>query len=483
MSEFFVEPVVEPGKYICRWKLPAIPTDGKERELFGSVALEPYLPPFCDVYGDVPYRQVGNKVSFPQTFEYPLVTGRLQNNMDIVLVDAVAEPFMLDSGFLHSRAALVGLGVAQVPEQRYSVCRVQVTGLDPLFGRPPLREVAVPRNSPFIDATFSARGEPASSQVWKEEGIEIRCSYDMKASGPNFYHHELSFVPIVTLKAEASLTLDEWLDDWVAPLVWLTTLATGQQQKISWLGLKSTSDQSPPDGATEATAQVFGAGISQAPYRSTGRPVDDEGRRIRSLIALSDSGLSLPALLRRSKSIEATANPFPELYRLVLMTELPERSRFLYLVQALEGLHGFENRVRLEASAEEHRTIRSAVLKRLAGVLDRKDADYLRDTWPNRPPGNLARVLQELNTELPSSASASIEPLRETELGREFGQAEPVIDMLRGIRNNLAHGDRGYDNTALAPWNDVLDRLARAHMLRLLDCPQSVVEGAIVAED
>jgi len=390
---------------------------------------------------------------------------------------------MTDSGFLRGSRAMVGLGIREVPDQLYSRCRVQVTGLDPFFGQPPLRETVTPRNSPFIDGAFSVRGNPASTHVWNDDGIGIRCSYDMQADGLNFYHHELRFFPVVTLNSPEPLSVDGWLDEWVSPLVWLTTLATGQVQEATYVGLKSTSGVTSSQGATEVTAQVFGPWISQAPYASTGRRVDELGRPLESVISLAESSLSLPSLIRQSKAIEATSNPFPELYRLALIPDLPERARFLYLLQAFEGLHGFENDAQDEADAETHRARRSAILNGLAGALEREDIQYVRETWPSRPPSNLARVLAKLNVALPAAAASAVESLRTTELARAYPSETSVYEMLRLIRNDLAHGRRSYSDSVLVPWNRLLDRLARAHMLRLLRCPQSMVEDALVATD
>ena len=329
MKDSFVELILDTGDYMCQWEFPSSPSDPTVREPFGSITLGARILPLGHIYGDVPHRRMDGTVSFPQTVEYPVVFGRLQNNMDIVLVDAIVEPFMTDSGFLRGSRAMVGLGIREVPDQLYSRCRVQVTGLDPFFGQPPLRETVTPRNSPFIDGAFSVRGNPASTHVWNDDGIGIRCSYDMQADGLNFYHHELRFFPVVTLNSPEPLSVDGWLDEWVSPLVWLTTLATGQVQEATYVGLKSTSGVTSSQGATEVTAQVFGPWISQAPYASTGRRVDELGRPLESVISLAESSLSLPSLIRQSKAIEATSNPFPELYRLALIPDLPERARFL----------------------------------------------------------------------------------------------------------------------------------------------------------
>jgi hypothetical protein len=477
-APIFVEPTLPTGSYYCKWQITPYKDGEPPTTLSGNMTLDADRIPICDVYGEVPYKTVGNTVSLPQIFEYPELFGVLENNMDLVLHGARLEPFMLDSGVLVAGYAAVGLSIRHVPGQQYTKCRVQVTGLDALFGRPPLRAIEIPVKQPFLDATFSATGDPLSTQFWSEVGIEVRCSYDLQTTGLNPYHHELKFFPIVTFKSTTPLTLVAWLDSWLDPLVWLTTLSTGRTQMMSWLGLKQTTSIQGRE-PSELTAQVFGPGISQEPYESRGRLVDDDGQPVHSLISLASDGVSLLALLRRARELAASDNPFPELYRLTLTTELPERARFLYLVQALEGLHGFENRMGELAARKAHQAHRLEILSRARESLDARDIRYLRETWTNRLPGNLERVMDDLVAALPHGAAEIFHSLSRDGLVLRGKSSSTAASVIREIRNGLAHGSRGYAPQLLRPWSNALDTLARAHMLRLLGCPAGVIQEAL----
>jgi hypothetical protein len=65
--------------------------------------------------------------------------------------------------------------------------------------------------------------------------------------------------------------------------------------------------------------------------------------RTSGLFTASELPAPLPDVIERWRQLDSSDNPFPELYRLASAPDLPERARFLYLVQALEGLHGFEH--------------------------------------------------------------------------------------------------------------------------------------------
>ena len=54
---------------------------------------------------------------------------------------------------------------------------------------------------------------------------------------------------------------------------------------------------------------------------------------------------------------------------------------------------------------------------------------------------------------------------------------------MRRVRNDLAHGNRNYDERDLRRWTDVLDAVCRGHVLRLLGCRESVIAAAFQLPD
>jgi len=57
----------------------------------------------------------------------------------------------------------------------------------------------------------------------------------------------------------------------------------------------------------------------------------------------------------------------------------------------------------------------------------------------------------------------------------ESHRADSTADALRVVRNDLAHGVRGYPVRELRGVVDVLERIVRGHALRLLGCPDAAV--------
>ena len=55
-------------------------------------------------------------------------------------------------------------------------------------------------------------------------------------------------------------------------------------------------------------------------------------------------------------------------------------------------------------------------------------------------------------------------------------ETQRVSYALSRVRNDLAHGNKGFDAYDLHETVRVLERIVRAHALRLLGCPEQVVE-------
>src|SRR5205085_517626 len=115
---------------------------------------------------------------------------------------------------------------------------------------------------------------------------------------------------------------------------------------------------------------------------------------LRPLFTLHALPLPLPQLVASWRDLRASANPFVELYGLTLFQrDLPARARFLYLVQALEALHGYEHQAKDEERAEEFKKERLAVIAEAETAgLAAESVKFLRD----KPLDSLDRRLREL---------------------------------------------------------------------------------------
>jgi hypothetical protein len=466
---------VSPGEYSLEWILG-------DRRIAGDVALAARRLPRITAYGE-PGEVVADRGEreFPQTRAIPRLVGRLRSNLDIVVLDATLDEWFPGQSFGAGRWAIVGLGIASVPEDAYDRIRFQITDSDLWFGVPPLDRVTWPaRDSPATEKTFSASLNPSAHQVWEDidDGITIDCGYEVSYTFDP-YHYGLAVAPVVDFYSQVPLRLDDWRDEWVQPLLGLAAFATKRPQTVSWLTVHIGSDRE------RQTGTVFAGGIDQAPYTADYKGewrIDPERRPLFTLAGLS---LSLPRVAREWRQLQSSDNPFVELYRLALFQpDLPLRARFLYLVQALEALHGYENR---EVEAERQMLFeerRNQVIEEAVAVgVSPQSWRFLRRFWSTRRPDSLDRRLAALLAALPVQlqseldSNPELQPIR-TALLEEDDTARTLPVQLRLLRNHLSHGDRNYDDRELRPWVQTVETVCRAHLLRLLGFDPSAIEHA-----
>jgi hypothetical protein len=276
--------------------------------------------------------------------------------------------------------------------------------------------------------------------------------------------------------SEEPLRVSDWVDRWIRPLIEVATFATRKLQTVA-------SFQVFTGGEDQTRGVVFGPGIGQAPYYSSdGR---DWMTGERALFTLPSLAIEFPALLRGWRNLQHAENPFVELYRLVLIQEeLPPRAKILYLLQALEALHGHEHRDEDEAAQESFELRRSEVLEAVEQQIeDRATFNFLKKNWLKRKPDSLARRLRELALSLPDAVNAQ---LRQTAMEAMEDQlaARDVIsieEQLQMLRNDLSHGGQNYSDQELQPWVCAVETLCQANLLRLLGFDGAAIERSLLS--
>ena len=162
-----------------------------------------------------------------------------------------------------------------------------------------------------------------------------------------------------------------------------------------------------------------------------------------------------------------------ETYGAMLLVDEHPRSRFLLLVQALEGAYGFEHREEFAAAQQKSVETLNALLDKIRTSTNQKDRKKIKDAWRQvHPPLEdvLIRTLESLPFDIRPWLEAS-PVLREVGENEETGEVDVVL-ALRVIRNDLAHGNRGYDSRGLRQVVELLERVVRAETLRILGCPE-----------
>lgn len=221
--------------------------------------------------------------------------------------------------------------------------------------------------------------------------------------------------------------------------------ATGKRVDISYLACSPViAGDDRPHGRRQC--QVFNASVAQTPYTSTKSLRDKYVSNIR----LASDGQSLLELLRRWQALRDAENPILNTYDITAVGRNQHpRARYLLLLQALEGLCGFEKR--FEEQQSTFVTERDSVMTRCQEVLDGAALRFVKKHLAKRRPVGLDSVLREMFRALP----VDIEPrLAEGALVQSVRSEDPSItstlDALRIVRNDLSHGNKTYDRRELS---------------------------------
>ena len=180
--------------------------------------------------------------------------------------------------------------------------------------------------------------------------------------------------------------------------------------------------------------------------------------------------------------LTAEHHPLIETYAGMLHAqEEHPRSRFLLLIQSLEGMYGHETKEEYERQKAAHHERRAETLERIRDHAEPKDFQFIKKTLHRDPLRSLETAL-EWAFEVPSPEPSIQARLADTHLVQmvvsheaEEDRGCSTLSAIRIARNGLAHGTRGFDAEDLDIVNDILDRVVRAHSLRLLGCPHQVL--------
>jgi hypothetical protein len=472
----------EPDNYLCTWSIP----DGKggSVKLPGNLEVLPERPPRGSVYGPLPIKQdtpqTGiTSTSFPQIVEAPVLEGTMANGGSIMLIDARISYWTTDQGFISAAAALLSQGqgflgvplrsasqpVAGVP--LFSTIEFQTTGLDSIFGFAPIKSVQTPGMGPNNPRDlWSANLNLDASSAWETEEASLHVGYNGRMRTMDAYEFILAFSPVAAFGMPEPVSLRFAIDEFVESFRRIISIATGQAQDLTYVSVEA--------GNPAVTYQVFGAGITQAPFASS----TDSIRSNASAIRARSDNLSLLDLVLKWRRYAAEHHPLVETYGSMLHArDQHPRSRFLLLIQALEGMHGHVTKNDFNRRKTDLLSKREAVINSLEGHLDRDAKKFLKRYLLKSPPTSLETALNSMVRDLPVDV---MDRLADTSLVAEATSEPPhpttTAGALRVVRNNLAHGNRGYDARALNDAVRILELIVRGHSLRILGCPDDVVK-------
>lgn len=278
----------------------------------------------------------------------------------------------------------------------------------------------------------------------------------------------IRFSPFVQVEVSEPCELDELIRDWIDPIRNIASIATGVSQPVTYLTVR------PFDWSHEQpSAQVYGSGLAQAPFDSNGDRVKQDG----SVVRCVDDGVDLLQLIGEWRRLEEEHHPLIETYAGMLhVKDSHPRSRYLLLLQSLEGMHGHETQAKYEERCSKHTAKRIEILNNVEDTLSPSQNKFLKGALSKYPHQGLEQTLNSVFKLAPEFdvAKKEIEDSHLVKSLMDRGAQNP-FDALRIARNGLAHGTQGFPAEDLDQVNEILDRVVRAHALKLLGCPESVL--------
>jgi len=476
----------EPDTYLCSWLLPD--DTGGHLDIPGDLVLRPLHRPTGQVYGAVPLQHTQHapgvvETAFPQYISVPVLHGRLANGGSVILLDTHIQLWE-NSGHITGAAALLSkpafFGLAGVPAAPTAAvpplvisATFQITALDAALGVPPIKNVSHPHLPGGEEGRWAATVNASAAGTWSTECAELTVSYYHRMRAMDPCEFNLAFSPVATVTLTEAKPLAIALDQYIEPLRKILSIATGKPQDLSYLHVELEG--------REGKYQVIGTGITQAPFASSTAAIQAHNSAVR---ALPDE-LSLLDLVTQWSRYAAAHHPLVETYGAMLHTrDQHPRSRYLLLIQALEGLYGYENKATTDQRQAKHTASHEEALARAKKDLDAETFKFVKKHLSKKPSASLDTALDALMTGLPVNIMSL---LSATELVKEVQAANTTTSLttagaLREVRNNLAHGNRGYEPHHLQEVVRLLEFIVRGHALRILGCSEAVISRIFPTE-
>lgn len=460
-----------PDDYLVTWQLPAVNGD-TPLPVHGSLEVQASKPPRGVAHGDLDKlleHMAPGATAFPQNMTVPRLTGRMANGVNVLLLNARVNYWSSNQASIYAEAAVVTLApVTPNGPDLFNTFEIQVGGLDAVSGITLIKSTSFPKKG--MGGTWSAEVESDSSQTWSDKNATLRLSYNGTFRSFDPYAFRMSFSPVLRGEFADAVPLRELLDEWINPIRRIVSITTGRAEDLTYAALYLA------DG-DKVRGQLFGSGITQTPYESS----QDDVQKINSPLRLKSDAVSLLEMIRTWQAMASVHHPLLETYGAMLhAADQHPRSRFLLLLQAIEGTYGYETKASFAKRLKKYAEDRDAVVAATRDVLDDKQRKFLEKALGKRPPAGLEAAINWLVKRLPGDVLTQLGATNLiTNAKAPTGEAKNAPDALRIIRNDLTHGNRGYDADDLYYVVKILELMVRAHALQLLGCPMAIIERVL----
>lgn len=469
-----------PQEYACTWHLPRIQTevenneahqddDGKDGfiKVNGTLDLTVGHHPHGSFYGELPIVWEDDSTQFPQINDYDCLTGKLSTGAHFALINGQYNYWFLGQGYVNGAFAILSRKPFKHNEYRtYQSIELQLEGLDKIIDVNPAKIQVDPGKKSIFSATCSN-----ACWEWRSDDVSMKLHFIGRARRDPF-NFTMRFAPVLQIKANSPLTIVDWWRKWTVPIQELLASAIGRTPDVMYM--LAIADRTPK---REWKDQIFRWDIKQESlYPNAG-----EIKKSKPAIKIQEDGVNLLDLLIRWRELHASHHPLIETYdSLAFSADQHPRSRFLLLVQALEGLYGFEHQEERCQQRQAYREEKRKFLDRMREIakneiITEDDYRFLRDNLMPNPfitlESTLIAILDTLSGDVKEklAGSALIRKVRESEENTNM----KVETVLAFVRNKLSHGATSFEPGDLDDVAETLDRVVRAELLRVLGAPEA----------
>lgn len=459
----------EPREYMCTWNLPKVVRNTNEDQLvdvLGTVDLGIRRNPTASFQGVLPYASDNGRAEFPQTQDIDCLTGTLSSGFYISLQNCRIKYSFPSYGRAEGEfAVLSAKPFKHNTPKKYQSIELQIDGLETIVDEAPTTIEFTERTDEH-DESYKISIPTQNSLDWKIQEAQMRLGYAGRLR-PDRFNFRTSFAPYLRIDIEEPISLADWWLRWVVPLCDILEVINGKPLDIMYLLAFEDKDATGPKRRAD---QVFRYDIRQDCIKI------DEKRfnHTRAIVNLKQDNINLLNLIAKRRELEASRHPLLETYRSnAVSDDQHPRSRFLLLIQALEGLYGYEHEEEYQQRCKRYTEKREAVLKQIETEISREDFKFLRKNMLRKPAGGLVGALSATIQTLPGDIQTQIDNNEIVAQVRSRCENTKIssAEALTKVRNSLSHGSSAYDPNDLEKICAILHKIVRAEILRVLDLP------------
>ncbi|WAL42325.1 hypothetical protein OFA60_09720 [Actinomyces naeslundii] len=469
----------EPREYMCTWHLPKAVQDSGENQLvdvLGTIDLTGHHHPTASFQGILPYASDIGGARFPQDQDIDSLTGTLSSGFYISLQNCHIKYLFPSYGRAQGELAVLSAKPFERDKHRkYQSIELQIDSLDTILDVPPT-SVEFIKHTEGHDEEYKISIPTQNYLEWKNQGTQMRLGYAGRLR-PDRFNFRTSFAPYLRIDLDEPINLVDWWLQWIIPLCDLLEVINGKPLDIMYMLAFEDKDATGPKRRAD---QVFRYDILQDCIKIDERKFN----HTRPVINLQEDRVDLLKLTIKRRELEASRHPLIETYRSnAVSDDQHPRSRYLLLIQALEGLYGYEHKEEYQRRCEQYAEKRELFLERTKPAISQEDVKFLKKTLPHRPASGLVGALSAIFKTLPKVIQDQID------CSRIVIQTRNILDdkrmssaaALTKVRNSLSHGSSAYDPNDLEEICSLLDKIVRAETFRVLELPDVVRQRVLEA--